>query len=368
MKKINFTLLFLSLIISFIIAEIGLRIHIFNKLPLINNIQVIAKQRAPIIYADPDSEDDYWKLWIRSKEYGNPGFRPAKPHPVLGWIGDFSKDNFIHNKTNYVGNRRPVLIYGDSFTACIRQQRCFQDFLNNDPEFSKNNFLLNYGVSGYGVDQIYLLFKNSVALYRNPFVVIGIYTYDIDRSIMSFLGAMKPHFRVENDTLKLDEKPLNLDPSNFVRQNPPEITSYLYRRVMFNRFMKRLLPKKLFAYITRSDYYQRKKILVNEKILLALINELRTRNLHFIFIIFEQYDPTKSKNRDIDWRVSFLKEIFERNNVTYIWTREIIDKNNEGTNFSYNNYFIPHDGHPTAYLNGLISQDMKKHILTMNSQ
>lgn len=367
MKKksylINLTLLFLSLLISFIIAEIGLRVHIFNRLPLLNKIPVIAKQRDPGLYTRPDSEDDYWKLWMRSKEFGDPRFRPAKPHPVLGWIGDFSKDDFIHNKTNYVGNRRPVLFYGDSFTGCVRQERCFQDFLNNDTEFSKNNFLLNYGVGGYGVDQIYILIKNSVDLYRNPFVIIGIYTKDLDRNIMSFEGAMKPHFRVENDTLKLDEKPLTLDPADFVRQYPPEINSYLYRRIMFSKFMKKLIPEKLFTYITRSDYYQRKKILVSEKILLALINEIRTRNLDFIFIIFEQYNPRKSTNHDIGWRVSFLKDFFEKNNLKYIWTREVINKNTRETDFSYNDYFIRNDGHPTAYLNGLISQEMKKHIL-----
>lgn len=373
MKKksnlLNLTLLFLSLFICFVIAEIGLRVILFSDIPFLNNNPIIAKLRNPYAFADHNS-DNYQKLWyIFSNLSRDPKHKlhkppPIKPHPILGTIGDFSKE-LIHNKANDVGNKRPILLYGDSFAACVdkSKERCFQDYLNNDEAFSKNNYLLNYGVLGYGVDQIYLLFKNSVDLYKNPFVVIGIYTMDLDRSMLSFFYNMKPHFRIENAALKLDEKPLNLDPATYVQQNPPKIKSYFLRRILINKFSKIILPQKLLSYLKRSDYYQSKKIMINEKIMLEIIKDLRFRGLDYIFILFEQYNPKGHNNSDLGWRVSFLKNILETNNVAYIWTREIITEDSRDTNFSYNDYFIPNDGHPTIYLNGLIAEEIKKNVM-----
>ena len=77
---------------------------------------------------------------------------------------------------------------------------CFEEILNGDPEFSRENYLLNYGVAGYGVDQIYLLFEQSLELYRRPLVVVSLLRTDLDRTILS---DQKPHFEPHEGKLVL---------------------------------------------------------------------------------------------------------------------------------------------------------------------
>jgi hypothetical protein len=236
---IKLSLLLSSLILCFIIAEIGLRVIIFS------NVSIFKRQKNPNYYADAYSEDDYWKLQYKlSKKY-----RKSNAHPVLGWIGKtVSEGNLAHNKTKHVGNRRPVLLYGDSFAQCstITEREaillfgqydktvCLENFLNNDRNFGKNYYLLNYGVGGYGLDQIYLLFKNSIDNYKNPFVVMSFMTLDLDRSILSVRTGQKPYFFIDKGKLALDEQPITPDPNVFFYNNKIQIKSYLYRRIIYS--------------------------------------------------------------------------------------------------------------------------------------
>ena len=132
---------------------------------LFSDVQLFQKLRDPGFYVNGRDEDDYWILhyWFSGSKK-----RPtAKAHPLLGWIGDFSRDTFRHHATDEIGDRVPVLLYGDSFAGChgLTNERCFQGILNSDKTFSRDYFLLNYGAGGYGLDQIFLLLKQSIEYY-----------------------------------------------------------------------------------------------------------------------------------------------------------------------------------------------------------
>jgi hypothetical protein len=252
------------------VVEVGFRMVLFSDIPAFDYLKNAAN------YADRFSDDDYWKL---EHLFGG---RFPQPHPVLGWIaGRFSEDNYLHHEFEQIGERRPVLLYGDSFAACSPEAVCFQDILNNDVEFSKDHYLLNYGVGSYGVDQIFLLFQKSVDLYDNPFVVISFMTFDLDRSILSVRSGQKPYFRVEDDTLKLSGLPINPNPDKFLATNPPQITSYIYRRILYD-----YLPSKTVSFLRQDDDRLNQKKLINEKIILEIIKELRAKNIDFVFLIF----------------------------------------------------------------------------------
>lgn len=360
MKKgsyfINFALILISFLVSFLVAEIVLRIILFSNIPLFD------KLRNPSHYADYFSEDDYWKLQYL---FGGEFSPPESPHPVLGWVGSFSRDNFIHNKARGIGNRRPVLLYGDSFAACVVPGACFQDILNYDGTFSEDNYLLNYGVGGYGVDQIFLLFKNSVNKYNNPFVIISLMTHDLDRSILSVRVGQKPYFRVEDGVLRLDEKPIDPDPDAFFSNNPPRIISYLYRKVLYGKY----LPEKLTSFLKRENYYKRKKIQVNEKIILEILKELRAKDLDYVFLIFHPHWPGESAIDSSGWRNSFLKRLLDENNVPYIWSEKLIMYEVKANDISVDDLFFDYStiylyaGHPTEYLNKLIAKEIKRYVI-----
>lgn len=124
-------------------AELTLRALPFADTP------VNARLRHPGLYADPFSDDDYWILQYVFKHRRQP---PENPHPLLGWVGSFDRETYRHDQSAEIAGRRPVLMYGDSFTVCARSEKCFQNILNADDEFARDHALLNYGVgvTGWG--------------------------------------------------------------------------------------------------------------------------------------------------------------------------------------------------------------------------
>lgn len=154
----NFLLLSVSLTCTFIFSEIIFQVLLFS------NVSMMNKFRDPGLYAHPFCDDDHWKLrYLFTGKTKNP------PDRFLGWIKpNISKDIYLHKSVPLLKSRRPVLLYGDSFAKCKQSELCFDEILNSDSDFNKHFYLLNYGVGGYGLDQIYLLFKYSIGNYQNP--------------------------------------------------------------------------------------------------------------------------------------------------------------------------------------------------------
>lgn len=331
-----------------LICEVGFRTLLFSQ------VAFMERFREPSLYTDYFSDDEWWKLYYA---FNKPANDTAKqPHPLLGWAGEFSNETYRHIEAEEVGRRKPVLLYGDSFTHCVTAvEECFQGVLNRDSEFSKDHYLLNYGVPGYGVDQIYLLLKNSLSLYHKPYVIVGIYTRDLDRSIRSFFVGRKPYFEVVADELVLRGTPIVQDPRTYGANNPPQIWSYLYRLWLYREGR----PWRLRHYLRGTDDKQTRKERVNESLVLEMLREIESRHLPSIFIIFAGHDEIKR----VGWSEQFLADLFRRRGVPYISTRDLILQDMQRTASKIEAYYLTQDGHPNAYQNLLVSKELKRRLL-----
>ncbi len=295
MKKriFNFIFIVLLVFIPLLAGEFLFRFFIFSS------HSPFPQLKDPGKYAK-NSTDDYWKLYYK---FGGNFHPPEHPHPLLGWIGFFDRKTLDHWDMNPSNTKRKVLMYGDSYVMCQHDSiQCFQDILNADTLFNKNTSLLNYGVGGYGVDQIYLLFKNTIDKFKNPFVVFSIMPADMDRCMLSVRTGQKPYFVEEGDSLKLRGVPIDSVPQRFFEENPPLITSYLWRRIINSKLNPCYNP-------TPTDDMLRKKIVtLNKKIILQAYSELKKRNLQYVFLIFDEL-----WNEEGNWRVvSFQKFMDEK--------------------------------------------------------
>ena len=131
-KKIftNIILILISVFITLFIGEVIYRKLLFSKGDSFKNL------KDPKLYANQEWDDNYWKLaqiWGISK--------PPNPNPLLGWGYEFWENSLIYPDMNSLNKKRPVLIYGDSFANCIDSTQCYEEYLNNDSMFSKNNFV-----------------------------------------------------------------------------------------------------------------------------------------------------------------------------------------------------------------------------------
>jgi hypothetical protein len=322
---------------------------------LFSDYAIVKRWRDPSLFADYFSDDDYWKLCFLFDGQNKP---PANPHKLLGWVGNFERDSLIHKYSDKVENRTPVLLYGDSFAACVTSEDdCFQGVLNADREFNMNFYLLNYGAGGYGVDQIDILFENSVGLYEKPFVIISLMTYDIDRSVLSVRTGQKPFYKIVNDKLELQGIPIYKEPDDFISNNPPGIHSYIYRFLTYNHY----LPARLSTYWTEEQKIDH-KIELNKKIILKIFDTLKKLQLKYIFLIFHPHGEVYNEK---DWRNDFLVELFSEYNIPYISSRELIkiDVQLHNKNYYYADYYDPENQHPNSYQNKIISKKIKEIIL-----
>ena len=343
-RKRIFQLIFASLlvIVPLVVTEVIFRAFIFSPSGPFKQL------KNPGNYAK-ESTDDYWKLYYQLGGHFGP---PEHPHPLLGWIGNFDRNTLDHDDIKQTGNRRNVLIYGDSFIMCAHDSiECFDEILNADTAFNKNNFLLNYGVGGYGVDQIYLLFSHTIDKFQNPFVVFSIMPADMDRCMLSVRTGQKPYFTISNDSLCLLGLPIDSVPAHFFKTNPPEITSYMWRRIANSKYNPYYSP------FPTDSIFRTKIMTLNKKIILKAYDQIKQRNLQYVFVVFDEL-----WNIEGLWRADSLKTFLTEQNINYINTAQLIQEDTLFKGHDYFSYMIKGDGHPKSYYNKLLCEEIKKYM------
>ena len=339
-----------TLFLTAVASEAIFRALLFSK------VGFMERFRKPEIYFNHDSEDNYWKLFYFFDGTLRP---PANPHPLLGWVGYFSRETYLHDEASNIKGRKAVLLYGDSFAGCrTPKEECFQGILNADEEFAVRCYFLNYGVGGYGVDQIFLLLKNSLDHFQNPFVIVSLLTEDVDRSTLSVRIGQKPYFEFVNGELVLKGVPINPDPEEFFANNHPTVPSYMFRLwVQGNGW-----PQHVRQYFKGIDHIRNKRIKVNEALLLKIIFELKKRSLQHIFLIFHVDRAVQDVNWK-DWQEDLIEGVLRDHHEPYISAKEIVREHLREHNGTIDDYYIKGDGHPTALQNKLLADVIKKVVL-----
>jgi len=303
------------------------------------------------IYADDHEEiftDEYWLLYYLFDKEFKP---PSNPHPIFGWVGKFDRLSLTHNDKDKVKGRIPVLLFGDSFSHCVGA-KCFEEILNEDSTFASKYYLLNYGVGGYGVDQIYLLANEVIPLYNQPIVFFGMLTRDMDRSILKFRTGQKPYFELDNNKLNLKGVPMEPKASYYVENHLPDITSYLFRYM--RNSMSNFIPKN----DPRNIEMKNNLISLNEEIISSAHKMLKSNVVNYRFLVFSPVFNSES-----EWREKVIRDLLEEEEASYIFTKDLYQADSNYYNVPTSFYESPEHGHPTDYQNELICDEIWKCLL-----
>ena len=117
----------------------------------------------------------------------------------------------LRGKLEYNYERTPgkqrIVVLGDSFTfgAEVPDDATYVHYLESH---IPNTEVLNFGVQGYGHDQILLYFKEGGIKYHPDIVILGFTYIDIYRNIESFFAFAKPKFRLSSGGLQLTNVPV----------------------------------------------------------------------------------------------------------------------------------------------------------------
>lgn len=357
-RILNLLLLLVTLIVCLGLGEIAYRAILFGDNKKFESL------RKPDLYADYFSDDDYWKLY---HTFGGEFGPPDTPHALLGWVGRlFDRQSLSHSEGKNVGKKRPVLLYGDSFAECVNGADCFQNILNNDSAFGQENYLLNYGVGGYAVDQITLLCKQTYKRFDKPIVVLSVMTSDLDRTVLTNRIGQKPYYEIRNDSLQLRGVPIESDPEKFFEEHPPRIKSYLWRRLLYTP--RNPLPDYIKAKLKHEDAKNNYKAVLNERVLQDIVDELRGNNIDFVFLVFHYVQKGNSQfsvEQEDNWRDKLLRDFIAKNKLPYIWSKDLIKKDSAYNGSNLEKYMMEDNGHPTTYFNTLIANEIKNYVLSV---
>lgn len=348
----NLLVLAISSVLALSIGEWVYRKMLFGDQPAFEKI------RQPGLYAHEGSQE----YWILHHIFQKGAGAPQHPHPWLGWTGAFSKTSYLHDSFPMSRGRRPVLLYGDSFAQCMEEVECFEDILNADTSFTRSHYLLNYGVGGYGVDQMQLLMHQTAHRYHKPFVIFSLLTQDLDRSGLPLRTGLKPYYILDHDSLLLQGVPITLTADSFVATHSPGIFSYLSRRLAWSGKLD-WLPTPVLGRMKGSNALFDQKRALNAAILDKVLAELKSMDCDFLFLVFQNNGFAGFEDPSDDWREVFLRDWFTRNQVPFLFTSELVAADAASSGKDYGEYMIPGNGHPTTLCNRIIAGGMKAEVL-----
>jgi hypothetical protein len=163
----------------------------------------------------------------------------------LGWRPNENIDAWVRRKGWGLADgeltvpRRPrVEFVGDSFTYGL--------YVSDDESFAvrlgadhlRDHEIVNFGVNGYGADQMLLLYETIGRLYRPDIVVMGLYVGGFDRAQLRFTYYAKPWFDIgARGALRLHDQPVMApevlygEYASGARRIAPWPSSYLWNTV-----------------------------------------------------------------------------------------------------------------------------------------
>ncbi len=211
------------------LAEGGLRLLLFHD---VSGFEKLSRSlREPGLYADLHREDLYWKLrrlWLAPAE------RPVavEPLPATGWTSlAIDPRTLVQADEGAIGDRRPVLLYGDSYALCLTDDEfTWQSLLERSPE-GRTHALINFGTSAFGIDQTLIMLESTIGRFagRHPLVVFAIFLEEgPDRALLGCRTLPKPRSELVDGELvihPLEER----DAESWWEHHPPGVASYLWR-------------------------------------------------------------------------------------------------------------------------------------------
>jgi hypothetical protein len=293
----------LAALVAFLSAEACLRFLLFSDLP---PAERLGRRLRNAAYFTSWQTEEAWALKGIFEREGEGAAPHPDAHPVLGWIKrPLSGDPLRHADEALLAGRRPVLFYGDSYAGCATPAAdCWQGLLEASP-LGRELCLLNFGVGGYGVDQMLLLLRATIDRYagQDPLVIVGILVDDdLDRCALGLRTWPKPRFRLEQGELVL-EPPLS-SAEEFLAVHPPAIRSYAWRFLLFGLEAPGPVQRALSG---RHAADQRVREL-SRALIEELVRELRSRDLDFFFVLFHG-ERGSAEVGPYTWREPFLYEV-----------------------------------------------------------
>lgn len=288
-----------------------------------------------------------------------------------------------------------ILSFGDSFVHGdgVKNDSTWQSFLEDYPNIEA----LNFGVSGWGLDQAYLRYLRDGVKYEADIVLICFMAENIRRHEMVYWPYYvhylsraevkqvlpKPRFRIKDEKLVLVDPVLkNLNDVRKFRNDPQDYLLQMgkndyYYQISYTKHFFDFLPSVRLRKIFFSDIFKvgddiiNKDGLYNEKsesyeittkIIDSFIAEVRSKGSLPIVIVFPMSEDIENLRAGKPKRYEPLLKFLKNSNYHYIDIMDPITKHMSGLHL---NKII--QGHYSPRTNKLVADEILQYVLKLIS-
>lgn len=302
-----------------IIKKILFKIFIiFFIIECLFQLLLYANLSSPLLFFNPYCDQEYWNSIKHKPKLSS----SIETHDILSFKRIDTIIPETLNNTMINQNNSEVALYGSSFF---------------DHSIFKDNFkriklrTINYSLSSYGIDQIYLSYKLTAKNHLKNIIIIGFLLEDIDRAIFTKRDYPKIKLKLINDQLIL---------SNFPIQDSSLNNYYSILTIQFFKNITELVLNDFNFRYSSCKIDKKKKVF--EKIIKNLKDDTTENNQRLIIVTFNFLNSFKNKNT---WRYDFVKKILKRENIEHIDTYKIINNFSKKNNIKYEKFFNKKDFH-----------------------
>lgn len=333
-----------SLLVGAVCAELAMRFALFHDSAFARRLG--GEMRDGGHFADAEGDDDYWKLRRLFMVKPND---PPKFDRTLGWTGRrVEPGTYAHVDDEPADPRRLVLLYGDSYAGCMTADwQCFPSILESS-DLGRTHRMLAYGVVGYGLDQTYLMIRESIDRYRDrdPIVIVGVLVENtLERTVLSFREWPKPRLAEVGGELVLEEE-LAPDVDTYLARHPPRITSYLWRYLTFSSAR---LPDVLCDRGHARSIEEKQSR--GRALLHAIDRELDGRGIEYFVVLFHPENGLEIPHW-APWQESFVRSVCDEVGARVVCTRPYLRAAAARDAGESSRFFIA-SGPAIGHLNGL---------------
>ena len=335
----------LVLAVSALSLEGLLRWALFGEGELAGRVARRLGLRRAELYAAPWSSD-YWRLRHRLGQTSAGWI--ANPDPLLGWLpAEVEAGSYAHSGEGEVGERRAVLLFGDSYARCATAAAdCWEGLLERSP-LGERYRLLNYGAGGYGLDQTVLLCRSVLPRFaaRSPVVVVSLLVDDdLDRSLLEVRSWPKPRYRLVGGSLVRGERALPASREEFWADMGLSIPSYAWRRLVHGTS---LLPWRLREGDTAARARELREL--NQALLRELAAELDAAGLTWFVLLFHGWSWLGEPNAAVREREAIVLDELRALGAPWVSAREILVEDARATGRGRADYWQTDGPSPNHY-------------------
>ncbi|MFT4540185.1 MAG: hypothetical protein ACI841_000341 [Planctomycetota bacterium] len=327
----------LMLLVTFGLFEAGLRVVLFRS----EVGESFDSLRQAHLYARRTSREYFTLKHVLTDPEKR---RPTRYDPNLGWTHQrFDSKTYDHPNRDRLGQRRPVLFYGDSFAACVTEPKdCWQGLVA-ESELSAEFCLMNYGVGGYGFDQTCLLVHDTLELWQgnDPVVVVSLLVdADLDRAALPFFSWPKPDWTIAADGHAQYEAPIIKGNDEWIAANGIGVTSFAW-----NWFVNGsgLLPGSWVDALSGENAHRTRVESLTRSLLDDLQTELDGRGLEWFVLVFHGLKHFRADDRvavAADWREPFLLSELDKRGIRYVGSKADLKQSLANDNQNLWSHFV----------------------------